>query len=582
MNKRIRLGLAQINCTVGDLEGNAEKIISCVGKAKREGVDIVSFPEMAVTGYPPEDLLLKPKFIEDNRKILDRIASECRDITAVVGFADSNESGIFNAAAIIHNGKTVEVYHKILLPNYGVFDEKRYFMAGSRCPVFRLGDIIFGVNICEDVWHSDGPTKVQAAGGADIIININASPFHAGKHRERERILADRVSESGVTIAYTNLVGGQDELVFDGGSMIMNSGGELLARAPQFEEELLVADVDIGGITRSTPSLYPSGHKPCQGGGGDEKPELYMLDGGLKEKKTPVRGDVAAPLGPIEEVYNALVLGTRDYVRKSGFRNVIIGLSGGIDSALTAAVAVDALGPENVMGIAMPSRYSSEGSINDARELAGNLGIGFHVISIEDIFGSFNGTLGPMFEGYEEDVTEENIQARIRGNILMALSNKFGRMLLTTGNKSEVSVGYATLYGDMAGGFSVLKDVPKTAVYRLAQFRNGKEDRMVIPRSTMTKPPSAELRPDQTDQDSLPPYDMLDAILQRYIEDELSLDEIVSNGFDPYVVGNIISMVDRNEYKRRQAAPGVKITPRAFGRDRRMPIVNRYRGLKGD
>ncbi len=579
MNRKIRLGLVQMDCTVGDLEGNAEKVLRYIDEARTKGVDILSFPEMTVTGYPPEDLLLKPKFIADNKRILDRIAGWCGGMTVVVGFADSDEKGIYNAAAVMNDGKVVKVYHKMLLPNYGVFDEKRYFLAGTSCPVFNLGGVIFGVNVCEDVWHAEGPTGKQAAAGAKVIININASPYHAGKHREREDVLRARIAESGVVIAYTNLVGGQDELVFDGGSMIMDGGGELVARAPQFEECLLVADVDVpetpGGETGRSSS---AGRSPAEG----EEVELHRLEGVIGEKETLLAGKITPSLPPLEEIYSALVLGTRDYVRKTGFRKVIIGLSGGIDSALTAAVAVDALGPENVMGVSMPSRYSSRGSIDDARDLAENLGIEFRTVSIEEMFRAYLHSLAPLFEGYGEDVTEENIQARIRGNILMALSNKFGRMVLATGNKSEVSVGYATLYGDMAGGFSVLKDVLKTMVYRLARYRNEKAGRDLIPESSITKAPSAELRPNQTDQDSLPAYEILDGILRMYIEEERSLEEIIGAGFDPATVEKVIRMVDRNEYKRRQAAPGVKITPKAFGRDRRMPIVNGYRDLRGD
>ena len=577
MERYVRLGLAQINCIVGDLDGNAEKIISYIDKGRQAGVDIIAFPELAVTGYPPEDLLMRPRFIEDNIRVLKGIAKACADITAVIGFADadadtlsiergSGEKNIYNAAAVICNGKIGLAYHKMLLPNYGVFDERRYFTAGTEHVTFDLGGVVFGVNICEDIWHAEGPSGIRPiAGNAEVIININASPFHAGKQEERKGILARRIAESGVTIAYTNLVGGQDELVFDGGSMIMDHNGSIVADAPHFEEALLVADLKVG-----------------QKKGPDAGKAACLIVGELKEKTKLMAGEVLPPLSLHEEVYGALVLGTRDYVIKSGFEKVIIGLSGGIDSALTAALAVDALGAENVMGVAMPSRYSSKGSIDDAKGLAENLKIEFKIISIEKPFDAFADILSDTFRGLGEDVTEENLQARIRGNILMALSNKFGRMVLTTGNKSEMSVGYSTLYGDMAGGFGVLKDVPKMLVYALARFRNERAGFDLIPESTLTKPPSAELRPGQTDQDSLPPYDKLDAILQKYIEEERSTKEIVAAGFDPSVVAAVTRMVDDNEYKRRQAAPGVKITPRAFGRDRRMPIVNRYRGGRGE
>lgn len=582
MKKSIRLGLAQINCTVGDLEGNADKIISFIEKGSSQGVDIIVFPEMALTGYPPEDLLLKQKFVDDNLEMLDSIAKKCLDITVIVGFADKKDISlpfagerhnkiVFNAAAIIQKGAMRDVYHKVILPNYGVFDEKRYFLPGSGSPVYDFDGLLFGVNICEDIWHADGPAKIQAQKGAQLIININASPFYAGKILEREAILGQRIAENGIAIAYTNLVGGQDELVFDGGSMILNDSGEVKARAPQFEETLLIVDIETGRPKRK--------YVPRKKDNGDKGNRDISLEGGAKKSDERIEGDIASLLDPVEEVYRALVLGTRDYVQKSGFQKVIIGLSGGIDSAVTAAIAVDALGADAVMGIAMPTRYSSEGSIKDARKLSENLGIEFYILSIEEIFNAYTGKLAALFSGYEEDVTEENIQARIRGNVLMALSNKFGRMVLATGNKSEVSVGYSTLYGDMAGGFSVLKDVLKTLVYKLAHYRNESEGREIIPESSITKLPSAELRPGQTDQDSLPPYNVLDEILLKYIEKELSFSEIVSLGYDPLIVEKVVRMVDSNEYKRRQAAPGVKITPKAFGRDRRMPIVNGYRGL---
>lgn len=587
MKKNIRLALAQINCIVGDLEGNEAKILHYITEAKGKEADIIVFPEMAVTGYPPEDLLHKPKFIEDNIATLLRIAGKCGDIIAIIGFAnregalfpefctERKNRSLYNSAAIISGGKVRKVYNKIILPNYGVFDEKRYFTEGDCCNVFHFNNIVFGVNICEDIWHSNGPTNVQASyGDAELIININASPFHAGKHSLREKVVAKRAIESGVTIVYVNMVGGQDELVFDGGSMVINNNGEVVTGTVHFKETLLVVDVEIEdkNVTKSSSvgNVIYVGMKEVHY-------ELCQLDKRLKHKKNMFISSPSPSLDPLEEIYEALILGTGDYVKKSGFKKVIIGLSGGIDSALTAAIAVDALGAENVMGIALPSRYSSTGSVDDASSLAESLDIHFDVISIEEGFKSFLNMLDPLFEEYEPDVTEENLQARIRCNILMALSNKYGRMLLTTGNKSELSVGYTTLYGDMAGGFCVLKDVPKTLVLKLSNYVNKAAGLERIPFNTITKPPSAELRPDQTDQDSLPPYDILDNILQMYIEDELSFSEIVEEGFEEAIVEKVIQMVDQNEYKRRQAAPGVKITPKAFGRDRRMPLVNLYK-----
>lgn len=569
--KQIRLALAQINSKVGDLAGNSEKIINFIQQARRDEVDIVVFPEMAITGYPPEDLIFKSKFIDDNIAALNCIAAETLGITAVIGFADRGElvdpkgkdgdREIFNAAALLNDGLVKGVYRKIILPNYGVFDEGRHFTAGTEPFSFIYDGVPCGINICEDVWHpmsSSGLSTIQD--GLSLLININASPFHAGKQREREEALARQVSERDVVIAYTNMFGGQDELVFDGGSMIMGSDGELIASAPHFEETLLIVDLPIDKISKSKNLQRP------------------LIEAVKKEKAGVFKPTVAPSMGLLDEVYGALVLGTRDYVRKSGFNEVVIGLSGGIDSALTAAIAVDALGAESVSGIAMPSPYSSSGSIDDARQLAENMGIKFDIIAIEKSFDSLKEALSPLFGGMPEDVTEENLQARIRGNILMAVSNKLGKMVLTTGNKSEVGVGYSTLYGDMAGGFNVLKDVPKTMVYRLARHKNNVANFSIIPEKSITKPPSAELRPGQTDQDSLPDYEILDGILLRYVEEDRSAEEIVADGFDPEIVDKIIRLVDCNEYKRRQAAPGVKITPKAFGRDRRMPIVNGYRG----
>lgn len=564
--KQIRLALAQMNSKVGDLSGNSKKIIELIHKARESDVDIIAFPEMAITGYPPEDLIFKPKFIEDNLAALNNITAESKGITAVIGFADraegvSAENSIFNAAALVSDGIIEGVYRKVILPNYGVFDERRHFAIGTKPFSFVYEGVPCGINICEDVWHPQSSSGIPTiAEDVSLLININASPFHTGKQREREANLAKRVNEKAIVIVYTNMVGGQDELVFDGGSMVMDINGEIIASAPHFEEKLLIVDINIDKSKNMENSQRP------------------LIKSAKKKKAGTFKPTLATPIDLLDEVYGALVLGTRDYVRKSGFNEVVIGLSGGIDSALTAAIAVDALGAENVSGIAMPSPYSSPGSINDARQLAENMDIKFDLIKIEKPFNSLKEALSPLFEGLTEDVTEENLQARIRGNILMAVSNKLGKMVLTTGNKSEVGVGYSTLYGDMAGGFNVLKDVPKTMVYRLARHRNDRAGFSIIPEDSITKPPSAELRPDQTDQDSLPDYEILDGILKSYVEENRSAEDIVSEGFDPAIVEKIIRLVDCNEYKRRQAAPGVKITPKAFGRDRRMPIVNGYRG----
>jgi len=580
----IRIAMAQINPTVGDLSGNTKKILKFIDMAKDAGADIVVFPELAVTGYPPEDLLLKPQFVEDNIRHLKSIARKARSITAVIGFVDSKED-IYNAAAVIHKGQVAAVYHKMFLPNYGVFDEDRYFQAGTMPLNIVLKDIKLGIGICEDIWYPEGPARVQAIAGAEIIVNINASPYHMGKARFREEMVGTRASDNGVVIAYVNMIGGQDELVFDGQSMIIDDKMNVVARGRAFEEDLIVADVDVDGI------LGARLHDPRR-----RKEKLSLEKDGIKiretvlhdaqtvKRKRPiVRRDTATP-EPLEEVYNALVLGTRDYVKKNGFNHVVIGLSGGIDSSLVAAVAVDAIGKQNVTGVFMPSRYSSRASGEDAAVLAKNLGIELFTVPIRDVFEEYLKMLSKTFKNKRPDVTEENIQARIRGNILMATSNKFGWLVLTTGNKSEMSVGYATLYGDMAGGFAVIKDVPKTLVYKLAKYRNGVRSsefgvrikNSIIPERVLTKAPTAELKPNQTDQDTLPPYDILDVILKAYVEDDKSFEEILDMGFKKETVRKVIRMVDKSEYKRRQSPPGIKITPRALGRDRRMPITNRY------
>ena len=561
----LRIALAQINTTVGDLDGNVAKVLVYAERARALGVDLVAFPELTVTGYTPEDLLLRPRFILDNRAALDHIVEHApAEITLVVGFVDGEGDAIYNAAATIRDRRVASVYHKQILPNYGVFDENRYFQCGAETPVFVLAGVRVGVNICEDIWFAEGPTRAQTRAGAEVIVNINGSPYHAGKGRSREQMLAARAQENGVSVCYVNVVGGQDELVFDGGSVVVDAQGELIARAAQFEEELLVCDLAVAA------------EEPVSRDGESATPIIVSTEP-VSAEKAPAPARIAEPLTPEAEVYRALVIGTRDYVRKVAFETVLVGLSGGIDSSLVATIAVDALGAEHVVGVAMPSRYSSEGSIGDARQLAEQLGIDLKVIPIEPGHAAFDEMLEQPFAATEPGTAEENVQSRIRGNILMSLSNKFGWLVLTTGNKSEYATGYCTLYGDMAGGFAVLKDVPKTLVYRLADERNRVAGRELIPRSVIEKPPSAELRPEQLDTDALPPYEQLDPILQAYVEEDRGLEEIVALGHEEPLVRRVLTMVDRNEYKRRQAPPGVKITARAFGRDRRLPIANRYR-----
>jgi NAD+ synthase (glutamine-hydrolysing) len=570
---QLRLAMAQINIVVGDIEGNAKKILDWIDRARDADVDIVTFPELALTGYPPEDLLLKPQFVDANLEALDKIINRTRDITAVIGFVDRRDD-IFNAAAIVQNGQLVTAYHKMYLPNYGVFDEFRYFQPGKRCPVLRIGRATIGVSICEDIWYPDGPVFKQAlSGGAEVIINISSSPYHAGKRRWRETMLATRAADNTVIVAYNNLVGGQDELVFDGDSLVFDENGDLIARGKQFEEDLVIVDLDLVSVFRKR--LHDPRRR--QQKFSEAPPEVFQLASRQRPHSASSRVVQPEPLLPDAEIYQALLVGTRDYVVKNGFKKVVLGLSGGIDSALTAAIAVDALGSENVIGVLMPSEFSSRGSIEDSERLGKNLGIELVTVPITDVFNAFKLALKAGFKGAMPDVTEENLQARIRGTYLMSLSNKFGWLVLSTGNKSEVSSGYCTLYGDMAGGFAVLKDVMKTTVFRLAEHCNRLAGRERIPRIIIDKPPSAELRPNQLDTDSLPPYEVLDPILKAYVEEDRSFAEIVDMGFDEQLVRRVIRMVDTNEYKRRQAAPGVKITPRAFGRDRRMPITNRFR-----
>ncbi len=579
--RSLRIALAQINPTVGDLDGNVSKIIDYIKRAKKAGSDLVAFPELSITGYPPEDLLLKTQFIEDNFEALKRVQKNVGDITAIVGFVDRKDD-IYNAAAVIYNKKLIDIYHKMYLPNYGVFDEFRYFQAGTRCPIYMIGNTWIGINICEDIWYPEGPARLQALAGAEVIININASPYHIGKGKFREDMLSTRASDNIMIVAYLNTVGGQDELVFDGHSIIIDQNGAVITRGKQFEEDLIVVDLDLEGI------MMGRLHAPRR------RQEAIKLEKGAVEKiiipadkksKKLTKPHLLSPsagytvLEPLEEVYRALVLGTSDYVHKNGFKGVVIGLSGGIDSALVTSIAVDALGKENVKGLFMPSPYTSRESREDAFALAGNLGIKVSEVPINSIFQSYLDSLKKDFQNLSSDTTEENLQARIRGNILMAFSNKFGWLVLTTGNKSEMSVGYATLYGDMAGGFAVIKDVPKIMVYELCKWKNDKESTIVIPERMFSKEPTAELKPDQKDTDTLPPYQVLDPILKAYIEDDKSFEEILSLGCEPECAQKVIRMIDKSEYKRRQAPPGIKITQKAFGRDRRFPITNRYRGF---
>ncbi len=597
--RHLRIALAQINSVVGDLEGNMRLILDQMERASGAGADLVCFPELALTGYPPEDLLLKPGFVADNLYALDELvrrSSGYPNLTAVVGFVD-RQVDIYNAAAVIHDGRLAGVYYKQYLPNYSVFDENRYFQAGTLSPIFEMAGVQVGVNICEDIWYPTGPATLQAYAGAEVLANINASPYFAGKGDFREKMLATRAADNGLIVAYVNMVGGQDELIFDGNSVIFDQSGNLIARGKHCQEDLLLADLDIEAVFRTrlhdprrrkerlsidtsqTPIIQVTESADGilgQNGRQRRHPALDSLQQADYTPRTPARVE---PLPErIAEIYQALVLGARDYVRKNGFKHVVIALSGGIDSALTAVIAVDALGPQNVTGVSMPSRYSSEGSKTDAQLLAERLGIRYMTIPIEAPFSAMLEALDPAFAGTQPGLAEENIQARLRGNLLMALSNKFGWLVLTTGNKSEMATGYATLYGDMAGGFAVLKDVFKTLVYELSRYRNTWESGWVIPQTTIEKEPSAELRPDQRDVDSLPPYSILDPILRAYVEDDRTFEEMVDMGFDSTVVQKAMALVDKSEYKRRQAPPGIKITQRAFGRDRRLPLTSAYRG----
>ncbi len=586
MVRTFRLALAQINLTVGDLPGNTSRMLECLHQAREAGADLVAFPELATTGYPPEDLLFKKSFIDGNVAAMEQVVAASQGIAVVLGYVQPRESGVANSAAIGYDGRLIDTYDKIFLPNYGVFDEERYFVKGNVCPVYEVGGVRIGVNVCEDIWYEVGPSSVQRRAGAELIVNINASPFHAGKSAfRRDNIVGSRAADHGLFVAYLNTVGGQDELVFDGNSMICDPQGQVIARGPAFREAMILADIDLDCVL---PLSSATSGAACEASltavGAPKVIKVPSPSGiGLERERPPLESvEEHGEKEEIEEIYRALVLGTGDYLHKTGFSKAIIGLSGGIDSALTAVVAADALGPENVLGITMPSRYSSRGSIDDSAQLARNLGIEFWEIPIEPAHTAFTEMLEERFADTTPNVAEENVQARIRGNVLMTVSNKFGWIVLTTGNKSEMAMGYATLYGDMAGGFAVIKDVHKMTVYALSRWRNAQGDQFggkddVIPQTIIDKPPSAELREDQLDEDSLPPYEILDPVIQAYVEDDRSYNEMVDMGFDPAVVRQVITAVDRNEYKRRQAPPGVKITPRAFGRDRRLPIVNRYR-----
>jgi len=556
----VRIALGQINTTVGDLSGNVDRMAAAAAEAAGAGADLICFPELSVTGYPPEDLVLRRAFVDDNLAALRDLAHRTADGSPVLaGFVDRSERGLHNAAALLAGGDVVASYHKVHLPNYGVFDERRYFVPGvAACPV-RLGSSTLGISICEDAWMAGAPWTDYARERTAVIPNINGSPYHRRKIAERLEVCRERARETGAWIVYVNLVGGQDELVFDGGSMVVAPDGELAWRAAMFEEDLLIVDLDLP----DAPEGFPG-------------PRV----GGAARAALP---DPVRPPWPAEpeDVYRALVLGLGDYVRKNGFRDVALGLSGGVDSALVATLAADALGPEAVRTVAMPSPYSSADSLEDARAVAGRLGVRLDEIAIEPAFAAYRSALEDVFAGTKPNVAEENLQARIRGNLLMAISNRFGSMVLATGNKSEYAVGYATLYGDMAGGFAPIKDVPKTLLYELCRWRNADAARRggepPIPDRVLTKAPTAELRPGQKDTDSLPPYDELDPILESYIEDDLAPEDLIAQGMDREVVERVVRMIDAAEYKRRQAPPGVKITPKAFGRDRRLPITNRYR-----
>jgi NAD+ synthase (glutamine-hydrolysing) len=570
----MRLALAQINSVVGDVDGNADRIVEWLGRARDANADLVLFPELCVTGYPAEDLLLRPGFVRAARRAVDEIAKATHGVTALVG-APHLDTDLFNACFVLAHGEVRCVYRKRFLPNYGVFDEDRYFAPGDDLVLLRFGDVIVGPTICEDVWQPGPPATDLALAGAQLIANISASPFHIGKDREREEMLRVRARDNSCFFALCNAVGGQDELIFDGNSVVLDDEGEIVARAAGFEEELLVVDVDpVAAIGRRLRDVRRRSLARAW-----EHVEATSVELAPPRKQAEAAHPAPAEqLGELEQMRLALELGLRDYVVKNGFDDVVVAISGGIDSALTAALCVEALGPGRVHGVSMPSRYSSEGTRGDARRLAESLGIDFREVAIEPVVEAFTAALAPSFEGRETDLTEENLQARVRGTLLMALSNKFGWLVIATGNKSELSVGYSTLYGDLAGGFALIKDVYKTDVFRLSRWLNERAGRELIPVSIIERAPSAELRAEQLDEDSLPPYPKLDAVLEAFVELDRSREELSQDGFDPEVVERALAMVDRAEYKRRQAPPGVKLRPKAFGRDRRTPITNRWPG----
>jgi NAD+ synthase (glutamine-hydrolysing) len=578
-SQRLRIALAQINPTVGDVEGNARLALEWIRRAREAGAGIVILPELTLSGYPPEDLLLKSHFLDAVGAALHQVASEVEGIIVVIGFPE-RDVAVYNSAALIAERRVAGVYRKILLPNYGVFDERRYFEPGSMPALVEVGNIRVGLTICEDIWYAGPPASVEALAGATLIVNPSASPYHRAKGLARERMIAERARETGAAFALCNTVGGQDELVFDGHSVVISPGGETLARGPQFREELVLCDV---GVEVRGPAA-----------GAPDRAAATLARLPASDTSGSVVPTFAEPLEPAAEVYEALKLGLTDYVRKNGFERVLVAVSGGIDSALVALIAADALGPERVSCVVMPSPHSSAETQADARAIARNLGAGVIEIPIQPAMQAYEQLLGAVSEdgastgaraelgtggpAPADGLTVENVQARIRGNLMMALSNRYGWLVLTTGNKSEMSVGYATLYGDMAGGFAVIKDVPKTTVYELVRYRNSRSDRELVPSSVLERAPSAELRPGQRDEDSLPPYELLDRILEAYVERDEGRDEMVAAGLPADVVAEVIAMVDGAEYKRRQAPPGIKITPKAFGRDRRLPITNRFHG----
>jgi NAD+ synthase (glutamine-hydrolysing) len=576
----LRVALAQINPTVGDVRGNASKISDQIARARDEGAALVVFPELALSGYPPEDLLLKTSFLDAARAALRELAARTQDIVVVVGYPEQAED-VYNTAAVLADGDVVASYRKMYLPNYGVFDEQRYFQAGAEAAIVEVNTVPIGISVCEDIWEPGPPARSEALAGAQVIVNLSASPYRAGYGARRERMLVQRAVDYLAAVVFVNTVGGQDELVFDGHSLAIDQDGEVLARAPQFEEALTLCTIDPRAIAaaRLRDTRHRVNVRRQRGSGASGDPPVFTLATVATDavnEPVVVSGELAAPLDPDAEIYAALRTGLRDYVDKNGFERVVIALSGGIDSALAAVVATDALGPERVTCVSMPSPYSSEGTRRDAQAIAANLGVDFREIEIADAMTAYDELLGEVFEGRDPDVTEENLQARIRGNVVMALSNKFGWLVIATGNKSEMSVGYATLYGDMAGGFAVLKDVYKGQVYRMVRWRNEQEGKELVPASVFERPPSAELRYEQRDDESLPPYELLDQILEGYIEDDLDAAELVNRGLPAAEVERVIRMVDKAEYKRRQAPPGIKISTKAFGRDRRLPITNRY------